>query len=40
MAYRKKLDRKWICSWNCGSEDWDIAEVAKHENKICADAKD
>ena len=24
---------KWVCSWNCGFKDWDIAEVAKHENK-------
>jgi hypothetical protein len=33
MAYRKSLDGKWICSWNCGFEHWDIAEVAKHENE-------
>jgi hypothetical protein len=33
MAYRKTVDGRWICSWNCGFEDYDIAEVAKHENE-------
>jgi len=33
LAYRKSLDGKWLCSWNCGFKDWDIAEVIKDENK-------
>ena len=33
MVYRKTVDGMWICSWNCGFEDWDIAEVAKHEHE-------
>lgn len=33
MAYRKTLDGKWICTWNCGFKHEGIAEVVKHENK-------
>jgi len=33
MVYRKTLDGPWICSWNCGYQDWDIEKVIEHENK-------
>lgn len=33
MVYRKSLNDMWICSWNCGFQDWDIKKVIEHENK-------
>jgi hypothetical protein len=34
LAYRKSLDGRWICSWNCGFEDYDIGKVAEHETEV------
>jgi hypothetical protein len=33
MVYRKTLESDWECSWNCGFQHPDIAEVAKQENE-------
>jgi hypothetical protein len=39
MAYRKSLDGKWICSWNCGFEDHDISKVSEHETEVHCNKK-
>ena len=39
MAYRKTLDGKWICSWNCGFEHYDLGKVAEHETEIHGNKK-
>jgi hypothetical protein len=39
MVYRKTLDGKWICSWNCGFEHYDLGKVAEHETEIHGNKK-
>ena len=39
LAYRKTLDGRWICSWNCGFEDYDIGRVAEHETDVHCNKK-
>jgi hypothetical protein len=31
VVYRERSDGLWICSWNCGFENYNVRRVIEHE---------